>query len=99
MLFGQFAASGTKGIQTDDAAVDFVGPFANGLAIPAQFAFGSAGATRPQFFDDASHKDTAGTTFELLSGVHQHALERVRQFHAFPPDCSSFEYSTVCWVI
>ncbi len=35
MLFCQCAPSGTQGIQTEDAAVDFVGPEAFGLAIPA----------------------------------------------------------------
>ena len=99
VFFGQFAASGAKGIQTDDAAFDFVGPFPNRLAIPAQLSFGSAGSARPQLFDDACHKHPAGTAFELLSGVHEHAFERVRQFHAFPPNRRCLEYITLSWIV
>src|SRR6266849_5568764 len=99
MLFGQFAPPGTKRIHTDDAALDFVGAFANRLAIPAQLSFGSAGSTRAQFFDDTCHKDTAGTAFELLGGVHEDTLQRVRQFHAFPPNRRCLEYITLSWIV
>jgi hypothetical protein len=67
VVFGSFAAAGTTGIQTRDPALQFVDALANGLAIPAQFAFGSAGATWAQGFDRAHQKQRAALPLSCLA--------------------------------
>src|SRR5258708_35485789 len=90
VVFCQFAAADTKCIQTRDAAVDFVHPFANRLAVPAEFTFDSAGATRTERFDGARHKVTEGTYFVLRCRVEEQAFQLVRHLHTFPPNLYGF---------
>src|SRR5258708_17935100 len=84
VVFCQFAAADTKCIQTRDAAVDFVHPFANRLAVPAEFTFDSAGATRTECFDGARHKVSAGTPFAFLVPSDYLAFLVVSLFRSFP---------------
>jgi len=98
VFFCQFAASGSKCIQTPDATFYFVHPFADRFALPTEFAFGLTCTSKTQCFDRARHKLTAGTPLELLGRIDQQTLQILRQFHAFSPNRHALEYITLFWI-
>ena len=73
--FGSLAPASREGIETDEATVEFMGAFANGDAIPAQFAFGPALAPRAEFLDRPCHEETAGAAFERLGRIDKQCFE------------------------
>src|SRR6266508_1891687 len=50
-------------------------PFAAGLAIPAEFAFGAALPTRSQLFDGAGYEEPAGTALQRLGSFDEQRFE------------------------
>ena len=75
MDFDPLAATGGKSVLNRDAAFEFACALANCDAAPPQFTFRPPLTTRSEFFDRASHKDTAGTAFEGLGCVDEECFE------------------------
>jgi hypothetical protein len=73
--FSSLTPPRAQGIETDAATVEFMGAFANGDAIPAQFAFGPALPTGAEFLDRTGHKETAGAACERRGRVDKQGLE------------------------
>jgi hypothetical protein len=63
-LLERFAPPQVSAIETDHAALQFTHPFANGGAVPAEFAFGEALPAGTEHFDRARHEDAALTAFQ-----------------------------------
>ena len=68
MVFGTFATSAQKGIETREAALELMRAFAEGTPVPTQFAFRATLAAWSQLFDRPRHKESAGAPFEGLGG-------------------------------
>src|SRR4051812_15613133 len=81
MVFRAFAATRTEVIQTRHSLLQFARSFADGLAVPAEFAFGTPLASRPKLFDCSGHKQPASTSFQCLGSLTEQGFERVSQFH------------------
>jgi hypothetical protein len=77
MVFGAFATSGRKGIETREAALSLMRALAEGPPVPTQFAFRATLAAWSQFFDRPRHKESAGAPCEGLGGLHEQGFERV----------------------
>jgi len=67
--FGFLAAAQTKRIQTDEAALQFVQPLADGAAIPPQFACGVPLPAGTQLLDRFSHEGAAIAALQFSDGV------------------------------
>jgi hypothetical protein len=66
VLLGTLAAAQGHGIQTGEALVEFAPSCAEGLAVPAEFAFRAPLATAAQLLDGARHKAAARAPFKHL---------------------------------
>ena len=80
--FGSLAPASRKGIETDEATVEFVHAFSNGDAVPAQFAFGLALAAGAELFDSAGHEKPSGAAFERRGRFDKERFKRIGQFHS-----------------
>ena len=80
--FGSLAPASRKGIETDEATVEFVHAFSNGDAVPAQFAFGLALAAGAELFDSAGHEEPSGAAFERRGRFDKERFKRIGQFHS-----------------
>lgn len=81
VLLGAFAAAQGEGIQAGDATVEFVEPFADGLAVLAQGAFSEAVTAVAEFLDGAGEQASAVGAFECFRGLDQPGLACVSQLH------------------
>src|SRR5437763_22268 len=81
MLFAALASTPAEGIDTDNPALDFVHPFADGDTIPSQFTFGTSLASFAQCLNRASHEHAQSTPFEILGRVQQQGFDFLGQFH------------------
>jgi hypothetical protein len=63
-LLERFAPPQVSAIETDHAALQFTHPFANGCAVPSQFALGETLPAGTEHFDRARHEDAARTAFQ-----------------------------------
>ena len=85
MVFSPLAATSSEVVQTDDTVFQFMHPFADRLAVPAEIPFGAALPTRTQLFDGARHKEPTGTALQRLGGDGEERFEGVCHIHS----CSS----------
>src|SRR5882762_3411192 len=74
-------------------------PLANRLATPPQLPLSSAGPTWAQCFHRTCLKQTTRTSFELLGCLDQQVLQLLGQFHLFPPNRQSLEYTIFPWIV
>src|ERR1700730_2011161 len=74
-------------------------PLTNGLATPTQLSLSSAGPTWAQGFHRACLKQVTRTSFELLGCLDQQVLQLLGQFHLFPPNRPSLEYTIFPWIV
>lgn len=75
MVFGPLATAQGKGIQADEATIEFPHTFADGHPAPPEFACGALLPTRAEFSDRAGHKEAAGAAFERLGRLDEHGLD------------------------
>jgi len=67
--FQGFASALRNGIDTDNPAVQFVQPFAEGSAVPTQLDLGLPGSTPPQSFDHGRHEHPPRRAAQLRQGL------------------------------
>ena len=79
--FNRFATACAEVIEADDAAVSFVGAFADSIATPAKFTLSKALTARTEFLDGLGHKAAAGGAFERVGGLNEQGFECIRQLH------------------
>ncbi len=94
VVFSRFTTSGRDVILDRLASLKFSGGFADGAAIPAQFALGQALAASPESFYDFGHEQASGAAFEILGGVDEEGFHLVVEFHRRRIGCSKNESST-----
>ena len=71
MLFSALATTCGEVIETNDASLKFTHTFADGFAVPAEFAFGTALTTRAKLTNCSGHEKPAGTTFQRLGSFDE----------------------------
>ena len=67
--FQRFASALRHGIDTNDPAVQFVQPFADGGAVPTQLDLGLPGSTPSHSFDDGRHEHPPRRATQLRQGL------------------------------
>src|SRR5215207_9110574 len=81
MCFRWLAPARGEVVRADLATVQFLGAFTKSRAIPAEVAFGTPLAARPEFFDSSGHQQSSRTAAEGVRGLDKQRFERVGQFH------------------
>jgi hypothetical protein len=80
-LFCPQSPSLGKGIETNDAALQFVHPFADRDSVPAQFVLRTPLTAPAQELHGSSHKEAAVTAVERGRRLEQVALDGFRKLH------------------
>jgi|GraSoiStandDraft_4_1057263.scaffolds.fasta_scaffold802896_1 hypothetical protein len=85
MEFGGFGPPQSEGITTGDAGAQFMGAFADGFSVPAEFALGEALPAGSELLDGSRHEQPSCAAFERLGSLDKQALEGIGQLHDGTP--------------